>query len=271
MELSNIKISQILETAIVSARLAGQRAMELMSYTHSTVKSSEELVTEADKQCQDIVISRIKESFSDHGFLGEESDDGNLLKIQPRGEDVWWIIDPIDGTNNYAHKVPMFAVSIGVIAEKKPVAGVIFQPATDAMFTASINSEAQLNNSRITCGDEKISKYAQIGIDGHFQDKIPGWQNKIMLISRFRNFGTTAMQLAYVACGGLVATAGHYGKLWDIAAGLAILKQSGAVVTDWQGEAMEEFDVANYNREKYEILAANPKAHMPMLELIQAG
>jgi myo-inositol-1(or 4)-monophosphatase len=268
MEIDNKRIAQILETATVAARLAGQRAMELIGYAKKIEKSENELVTTADTQCQEIIIERIKENFPDHGFLGEESNDGHLLKIAPRGENIWWVIDPIDGTNNYASGIPYFAVSIGVIADGKPVAGVIFQPSTESMFTAAINTEAALNNSRITCGSEPLTNFSNVGIDGHFKDKIPAWQNRIMLMCRFRNFGTTAMQLAYVANGGLVGTASHYPKIWDIAAGVIIAKQAGAVITDWKGNKIENFDVANYNREPYEILVANPKAHKQLLDII---
>lgn len=268
MEIDNKGISQILETAIVAARLAGQRAMELIGYAKQMEKSPDELVTTADPQCQAIIIERVKESFPDHGFLGEESEKSNLLKIAPRGENIWWVIDPIDGTNNYAKGIPYFAVSIGVIADGKPIAGVIFQPSTESMFSAAINNGAMLNNSPIKCGNEPLSNFSNVGIDGHFKDKIPAWQNRIMLMSRFRNFGTTAMQIAYVANGGLVGTTSHYSKLWDIAAGLVIAQEAGAVITDWKGNKIENLDVANYKGESYEILVANPKVHKQLLEII---
>ncbi|MHC5073507.1 MAG: inositol monophosphatase family protein, partial [Planctomycetota bacterium] len=105
MAIDHGKLSRILETAIVAARLAGQRAMEEMAYTKASFKNSEELVTQADTICQKLIIDRIKENYPDHGFIAEEGQDGGIFKQTPRGsEDIWWIIDPIDGTNNFAHK-----------------------------------------------------------------------------------------------------------------------------------------------------------------------
>ncbi|MEA3227258.1 MAG: inositol monophosphatase family protein, partial [Planctomycetota bacterium] len=89
----------MLETAVVAARLAGQRAMEEINYVKASVKNGTELVTEADRRCQEIIIDRIKETYPDHGFIAEEGAEGKIFKQAPRGQDeLWWIIDPIDGT-----------------------------------------------------------------------------------------------------------------------------------------------------------------------------
>ena len=105
----------MLETAIVAARLAGQRAMEEINYVKTSVKNSTELVTEADRRCQEIIVDRIKEDYPDHGLIAEEGEEGKIFKQVPRGKEaLWWVIDPIDGTNNYAHRMLFFTVSIGV-------------------------------------------------------------------------------------------------------------------------------------------------------------
>jgi len=127
----------MLETAIVAARLAGQRAMEEINFIKASVKNSRELITQADTRCQQIIVERIKETYPDHGFIAEEGGEGKIFKQPPRGDKpIWWVIDPIDGTNNFAHRILLFTVSIAAMYQGEPIVGVIFEPATESMFTA---------------------------------------------------------------------------------------------------------------------------------------
>ena len=270
MDLEQQDLSQILETAVVAARLAGQRAMEEIHYTKASVKNDTELVTETDRRCQQIIVDRIKETFPDHGFIGEEGESGRLFKRSPRGEPaIWWVIDPIDGTNNYAHGIPVFAVSIAAMLEGRPIVGVIFDPGTDAMYTAVAGGEAQLNGRRIQSSSDNIGPLTSIGLDSHFGPTIPGWVQSIMGQCRFRNFGTTAMQMAYVANGGLVGTVVCTPKLWDIAAGVVIAEAAGAMTTDWKGQPLFPMDLDNYEGQSFGVLSANQTAHPKLLAQIQ--
>jgi len=194
MKLEHKDLRRLLETAVVAARLAGQRAMEELQFIKVSVKNGRELLTQADGRCQRIIVDRVKENFPDHGFIGEEGVDGGIFKQPPRGgEDLWWVIDPIDGTNNFAHKMLDFAVSIAVCCEGQPIVGVIFEPATDSMFTAFKDGEAQLNGRRITVSEEKLERFASVGFDSNFDDSSAGWMCELMKRTKFRNFGTTAL------------------------------------------------------------------------------
>jgi len=248
----------MLETALVAARLAGQKAMEEINFTKVSIKNSNELVTQADAQCQQIIIDRIKETYPDHGFIAEESSDGGILKLLPRGRQrFWWVIDPIDGTNNFAHKLLLFAVSIAVIYEGQPIVGVIFEPATDSMFTAVKGGEAQLNGRRIAAGEENLNCFASIGLDSHFDKGVPGWACDIMRKTKYRNFGSTALQFVYVAKGSLIAAITSRPKLWDIAAGVLIAEAAGAIVSDWQGGKIFPVNMDGYDGEDFQVMAAN--------------
>jgi len=270
MDLEQQDLSQILETAIVAARLAGQRALEDIHYVKATVKNGTELVTEADRRCQQIIVDRVKETFPDHGFIGEEGESGRLFKRPPRGEPaIWWVIDPIDGTNNFAHGIPIFAVSVGVVLEGRPIAGVIFDPGTDSIYTAVSGQEAQLNGRRIQCSGDDIGPLTSIGLDSHFGDSVPGWVQRIMGQCRFRNLGTTAMQMAYVANGGLVGTVVCTPKLWDIAAGAAIIEAAGGLTTDWKGQPLFPMDLDNYEGQPFGVVAANRTVHPKLVEQIE--
>jgi len=269
MSLEQKDLSQLLETAVVATRLAGQHAMEAMGYVKAEKKTDTELVTQADRECQQIIISRIKETYPDHGFIGEEGRQGNLFKQPPRGEPaLWWAIDPIDGTNNFAHGMPVFAVSVAALFEGKPVVGVVFDPATDSMFTAVKDGQAQLNGRRLSTGETQIGKLTSVGLDSHFDDPLPGWVIEIIHQSRFRNLGTTALHLAYVAKGSLVATVVCTPKLWDIAAGAIIAEAAGAIVTDWQGQPIFPLKLDAYEGQAFRVLAANPKVHPAVLEMM---
>jgi len=270
MVTENVNLSRMLETAIVAARLGGQRAMEKINFVKASVKNENELVTEADVESQQIIIGRIKETYPDHGFIGEEGAEGGIFKQPPRtSERLWWAIDPIDGTTNYAHGMLLFTVSVAVMREDEPIVGVIFEPATESMFTAVKDGEPQLNGRRIAAGDEDISKLASIGLDSHYNEGVPGWVCEIMRQSRFRNLGTTALQLAYVAKGSLIATVVNRPKLWDIAAGALIAETAGAVVTDWQGNKLFPLELENYEGGEFKVLAANKKVHGRILEMMK--
>jgi myo-inositol-1(or 4)-monophosphatase len=271
MSLEQKDLSGMLETAIVAARLAGQKAMEEINFTKVSIKNGNELVTGADAQCQQIIIDKIKETYPDHGFIAEENSDGGILKLPPRGRHrFWWVIDPIDGTNNFAHKLLLFAVSIAVTYQGQPIVGVIFEPATDSMFTAVKGGEAQLNGRRITAGEENLNCFASIGLDTHFNKGIPGWACDIMKKTKYRNFGSTALQLAYVAKGSLVATIISCPKLWDIAAGVLIAEAAGAVISDWQGGKIFPVNPDGYNGEDFQILAANKSVYAQISDLLKS-
>ena len=264
-------LSAMLETAIVAARLAGQRAMEEIGFARASVKNASELVTETDARCQKIIIEEIKSNYPDHGFIAEEGKGGKIFKQPPRGgQTLWWAIDPIDGTTNFAHGMPYFATSIAVLDSGAPIVGVIFEPAMDSMFTAIKGGEAQLNGRRITASKENLDKFANVGLDSHFNDVVPNWVCEIMRQTRFRNLGTTALQIAYVAKGSLIATIASDPKLWDIAAGAIIAQTAGAVVTDWQGGKIFPVNLDSYEGEEFRTIVANKKVHAQLLQLIKS-
>jgi myo-inositol-1(or 4)-monophosphatase len=273
MELDHGKLSRLLETAIVAARLAGQRAMEEISYIKTSIKNGNELVTQADGHCQKIIIDRIKETYPDHGFIAEEGSEGKIFKQAPRGDEpIWWVIDPIDGTNNFAHGMLLFTVSIAAMYEGEPIVGVIFEPATESMYAAVKEGEAQLNGRRINASEETINEFASTGLDSHFEFEsgAMNWLREIIKRTRFRNLGTTALQIAYVAKGSMIATIVNTPKLWDIAAGAIIAEMSGAVITDWQGQKIFPVDPTGYEGRQFKTIVANRNVHSQIVELIKS-
>ena len=270
MNLDHKDLSQMLEVAIVAARLAGQRAMEEINFIKASVKNDTELVTQADVRCQQIIIDRIKETFSDHGFIGEEGKDGTLLKQPPRASSpFWWVIDPIDGTNNFAHRILSFTVSIAVMHEGFPILGVVYSPPDDSIFTAVKDGPAQFNNSVIKASEKEIDRFETLGIESFFPDGIPAYMDTLGKRMRLRGLGTTALHLAYVAKGSMIGAVLHKPKLWDIAAGSFIAETAGAIVTDWNGNKIFPVDVENYNTTPFKTLAAGKKAHLQILNILK--
>ncbi|MHC4075419.1 MAG: inositol monophosphatase family protein [Planctomycetota bacterium] len=272
MDLDKIALRNMLETAIVAARLAGQKALEEIEYTKAAIKDDGEMVTQTDLRCQQIIIDQIKQRYPDHGFIAEEGGGTAIFKQPPRGsEDLWWVIDPIDGTNNFAHQCLLFTVSIALCCQGQPVVGVVFEPATDSMFTAVKDDHAYLNGRRINAGTEKISPNCCIGLSSNFETEVPHWASHIMQKTKYRNLGSAALQIAYVAKASFVATICPTGiKLWDIAAAALIAQAAGARVTDWQGKDIFPIDLPDYVDRKLQLIVANQKVHPELLELLKS-
>ena len=271
MALDHRDISRMLEVAIVAARLAGQRAMEEIDFIKASLKNGDEMVTQTDERCQKIIIDRIKETFPDHGFIAEEGQAGKMFKQTPRGSDaIWWVIDPIDGTNNFARQILNFTVSIAAMHEGKPIIGVIFEPATDSMFTAAKDTPPQLNTKRIKANDAAIGIQEVVGMSNLFDKGVPNWAFELMGKARCRNLGSTALHLAYVAKGSFIAalTQKPGAKLWDIAAGCLIAESAGAIVTGLDSKSLFPMDLKKYDADPITMVAANKKVHAEILKTI---
>jgi myo-inositol-1(or 4)-monophosphatase len=259
--------SRFLSTAIGAARSAGAEALSQMSSIKSHMKEGDEVVTQADPICQKLIIDYICNQYPDHGILAEEGEGEALYRKCPPGrDDMWWIIDPIDGTNNYSHGVLSFSVSIGLFKEGRPLLGVIYIPASDTLFTGIEGEGAACNGNEIFCGGEGVNHREAIAIDSYWDNGIPDKLMRLIDESRLRNFGSSAIHLAYVSMGGFVAAVVNRNKLWDFAAGAAILQAAGGKITTHTGEDILPIDVGSYKGEQYSYVAANPVSHPQIVE-----
>ncbi len=263
------QLDHMLEIAQSAARQAGQHALSQMHQTQARIKdgtTGKELVTQVDRECQDMIVAFLHESFPEHGFLGEEGD-GGITKIAPQTDPgVTWVIDPIDGTNNFAHHVGLYAVCVAAMFEGRPVVGVIYDPNTDQMYHAHTQSPAFCNDQKLDCGDEALSPFVSVAMDSHIGDEIPHWMGRLMMRCRFRNLGTTALHLAMAATGGFAASVQIMPKLWDIAAGTLIAERAGAKVTTDQGLDLWPLDMKSYQGGPLPCVVGNPTAHQAVIE-----
>ncbi len=270
MELDKTKLTQMLNVALEAAKIAGSQALLAIDTVDISIKNGNEMVTQMDLTCQKLIIEHIKKSFPDDGIIGEEGDKGEILKQNPKnGSNIWWVIDPIDGTNNYAHKIMDFTVSIAAMSGGEPVVGVIYAPATNLAFTAIKGDRARLNSKPITVSNEGLTKFSHIAVGSHFSKDYQANIIKLLEKVKFRNFGSTALHLAYVASGSLICSLSNKAKLWDIAAGAVLIETAGGKVTDWQGNPIFPIEMASCNKENYRIIASNKITHSEIRNLLR--
>tara|TARA_B100000242_G_scaffold235838_1_gene175721 strand:- start:880 stop:1626 length:747 start_codon:yes stop_codon:yes gene_type:complete len=207
-------------------------------------KGPKDFVTKTDKRVDRILIEELSKTKKNYSFLTEETG-----KIINNNKDFFWIIDPIDGTTNFLHGIPHFAISVALKQEDEIIIGVIFDPIKNEIFYAEKNSGAFLNNSRIRVSNKINLEECLFGTNN---DGIKSIYPKLNL----RNSGCAALDLAYVGCGRLDGFFHNKINLWDIAAGKIIIEEAGGKIND----------ISKFKFNKIDIKAANPNIYEKMLK-----
>jgi len=216
-------------------------------------KGRQDFVSEADKKTEDLIVERLGAAFGDDSVLGEE---GGLRR---KGEALW-VIDPIDGTANFLRGIPHWCVSVGLVAEGRAVAGFLYNPVTEELFSAHAGGGARLNGEPITVSGATDITQSNLGM---------GYAHRLPLAPYIaemnaslgggcdvRTLGSGALDLGFVAAGRLDATFYRHINLWDVAGGMAIAAEAGATVSDFLGgEGMTEGNA---------ILVATPALYDPL-------
>ncbi len=228
----------LINIAIEAARAGGSiivRSLDRMKDIKIDEKKPNDFVTEIDRRTEKVIISIIKKAYPMHSILGEEYG-------EQEGNDYRWIIDPIDGTRNFIHGLPYFAVSIAVVHKNKIEHGVIYDPIRQELFTASRGRGAQLNDRKIRVSQHKKLDTALIGTGFAYRHAETPHANAPLFYQRFvsccgdiRRAGAAALDLAYVAAGRLDGFWECGLKVWDLAAGALLVKEAGGIVTDIEG------------------------------------
>ncbi len=230
----------MIEVATQAARAAGKLLVEMQPRVTAREKGPKDLVTEADLAAQEVIRDILLGEFPDHEFVGEE--DG-LPPIEPHsgGSKCRWIVDPLDGTTNYVHKLQTFAVSIAVECGGVMQAGVVFDPIMDECFTATAGGGAFLNGQPIQSSDctelEKTLAAASFSTSLDPQSpEIARFVRMLLECRAVRRLGSAALNLCYVASGRLDAYWATSVKPWDVAAGVLIVQEAGGAVSHISGE-----------------------------------
>ncbi len=192
------------------ARLAGKIALDYFERAEVSWKADDSMVTEADVAIQSWLEDEIAAAFPSDGILGEEG----LTKSRLRpGAAFVWVIDPVDGTNNFGRGIPGFAISVGVLREGMPFAGAVYDPVSSQLFTACVGHGAWLNGRRLSVEPAVLSSRSLFSIRSPFSDDVPGHVHEWLTRYRLRRFGSTALQLCYVAAGALAFVHDHRASL----------------------------------------------------------
>jgi myo-inositol-1(or 4)-monophosphatase len=258
-----------LELAIDAARRAGRVQMERYERLERIVhKSEHDVVTEVDKLSEDLILGAIRETFPDDAFLAEESGQSQSLDAaRASATGRVWIIDPLDGTVNYANGIPIFCVSIALAVGGRPTLGVLFDPVRDELYTAEAGRGACLDGVAIgQPPKEKLSDLViSLSLPPHGFARREGRIRKRIRVSRV--LGSASLSLVWVSNGRFDAFVQPRGlSLWDVAAAGLIAAEGGATVTD--GEGGPWFDLSRKPR-GVGIVAAPPAHHPTLLELIR--
>ncbi len=257
-----MQYDHLLEVAVRAAKESGALALEMLGKTTASLKSATQVLTEADIKCQAGIIEILSGEFGDYGILAEEGADGNLFRQEPRGDqDNWWVIDPIDGTRNFAHGLNQFSVSIGLISNGMPVLGVIYVPASQDVYTAYQGGVTKYNGLEVCCVEENFDLNSLFVLPGHYGDGLPAIVQRLFERHSCLNLGSAAMHLAYVASGQVLGTFSWDVRLWDIAAGAALLNSAGGIITGHDGEDVFPFDCRNYKGHAIPTVIGAKKTH----------
>jgi myo-inositol-1(or 4)-monophosphatase len=254
----------LLTAACRAALTAGTIIRELYEKPHTIrMKGNIDLVTEADVAAEAAIIASLREDApADIAVMAEESFDGTTEPDKGRT----WVIDPLDGTTNFAHSVPLFAVSIALVENQQPKLGVIYCPMQDELFVASRNNGAWLNDKEISVTETEFLVQALVAtgfpydIHKHLPRIIAQTRSVLPKVRDIRRCGAAAVDLAYVACGRFDGFWEMDLKPWDTAAGCLLVKEAGGRVSDFLGQEYSPF--------KKEILASNGQLHPLLLDLI---
>jgi len=250
-----------LETALYLAHRAGPLLREKLHEPRSvTHKGQVDLVTDADRASEILVATGLREAFPDHRLIGEEGSRG--ATDSPWG----WVIDPLDGTTNYAHRYPHFAVSIGLEYEGEPVLGVVYDPMRDETFRAVKGAGAFVNATPLHVSDidQLIDSLLTTGFSYQIAERDESYQLWPIINNNaqsVRRDGSAALDMCYVAAGRLEGFYELPVNAWDIGAGAIIVREAGGTVTNYDGSPFGLYDG--------QVIATNGHIHTQLVDIIQ--
>lgn len=252
----------LLNVAVMAARRAGNslvRQLVKLDELKVEKKGHNDFVSEADRAAERTIIETVRKHYPEHAFLAEESGTSG-------DSDTVWIIDPLDGTTNYLHGFPVFAVSIGVQVHGRVEHGVVYDPMRQELFTASRGAGAQLDGKRIRVSGRTQLEHALIGTGFPFRNLDTDMRAYLDMLGKVvkhtagvRRPGAAALDLCYVAAGRLDAFWETGLAAWDLAAGSLIIREAGGIVSGLDGS--EDFLDTGH------ILTGTPKIYAGMARL----
>ena len=256
--------SPLMNIAVRAARAAGRiilRHVDRVDMLDVTSKGHNDFVSQVDRQAEQAIIETVHHVYPGHGILGEESG-------AHEGDDYLWIIDPLDGTTNYLHGFPQFAVSVAVQRRGVLEEAVVYDPLREEMFTATRGDGAVLNQKRLRVSSRRRLDESLIGTGFPFRDMdnleryLDTFKKLVPETAGIRRAVSAALDLAYVAAGRLDGFWEFGLHPWDMAAGVLLIREAGGLVSDTSGG--DDF-MASGN-----LVAGTPKIHTAILEAVRS-
>jgi len=244
----------VMEKACIKASKGLIRDFGEIEKLQVSKKGPGDFVTNADKRTEKILIKELTFARPDYSILSEE------CGVVEKNSEFKWIIDPIDGTLNFLHGVPHFAISIGLEKKNEIICGMIFNPITNEMFYAEKGKGAYLNNSRIRVSSRKKIEECIVVTYENKEIFFREYEKVSRVVAATRKFGSAALDLAFVACGRADGLWERNLSYWDIAGGIVIVKEAGGTISDFKGEK-DYVDGKN-------ILATNSKINNDLIEIL---
>ena len=253
MNVENKLLKTINQAIREGVRAIKETRARYLSIEHKTYK---EFVTNCDIASEKAIVNILKIHYPDSSILSEEL--GDVLG----NDSLLWSIDPIDGTHNFIHNIPFYAISIGAFLNKEVVAGMIYLPEFEACYYAAKGKGAFLNDKKISVSTREL-KESMVAYDNQFHKHPAMMKNLPKIVDNcftLRIFGSAAVDIAKVAEGGLEARIFHKTKFEDYAAGAIIIREAGGKITDFAGR-----DVSLETRD---VIVSNGRIHEQLLQLL---
>lgn len=258
-------MKELLETVSDIARRAGAIQLARLGHVkHVEYKGAINLVTEVDRECEALIVGELKSGYPDYDILAEEGSGAE------HGAARKWIVDPLDGTVNFTHGFPFFCVSIALEEDGELIAGVIYDPNRDELFSAAKGEGAHLNGDPIHVSKEDLLAHAMVATGFAYNvqeeerfDNLDNFANFVKLARAVRRPGSAATDLVWLACGRIDGFWEFFLRPWDMAAGVCIIREAGGLVTTFGG--------SQYDLYGTQILASNGKIHDQMMDVLKLG
>ncbi|HZZ43974.1 MAG TPA: inositol monophosphatase [Tepidisphaeraceae bacterium] len=268
-------LQYIIELARGAGKLIRQRYGKVERLTKTHIAADQEAVTDADRESQRFIVAGLKRRWPDDGIIGEESETGSSITADiPDPLARVWVIDPIDGTNNFIAGLGNFAVCIALLHKGHPILGIVYDVMRDQMYAAAQGEGCWLDNQRLSVLQSPLNDASMLMLTSNLLNSAghcPQWASQFIAQTNWkvRMLGSAALEATMVAAGVAHASFTVNGKLWDVAAPAALVLEAGGILTDLTGKPLFPYNLRNYQGAKVPFIASTPQAHAPLLDFLR--
>lgn len=232
-----------------------------------------QVLTETDIAIGKLLVEKVKEAYPDYNIIDEEAG------VVDNGSEFTWVIDPIDGTSNFAVGIPTYGIMMGLLKNESPIAGGFIIPPTGELYLAEKGSGTTLNGKKVTVTKEEnlLNCLVAYGIDGHkdnpelTRSQIKTLGEIVLNIRNLRSSGSEPVDVGYVASGRYGARLNEHAKIWDMVAPQIIIEEAGGVFTSFSGEPVDYTNPLTKTNVTFSCCAASPELHRQLQKIIHAG